>query len=129
MRARHALGPPLAGAEPAGRVAGVDRPGLEVAEGDRAGAEDGAFADADARADEGVGGDPGVVADGDGAGDELEVAARRPMRAAAELRALGDRWRRRRWSRGPCSSRWRAGRVTLCGPMVRLGGYQTRAVA
>lgn len=73
-----------------GWVALVDHPGLQVAAGDGAEAEDGSLADGDAGADGGIGGNPGAVADGYGGGGEGKVGVAPVVVAGAEVGPLGD---------------------------------------
>jgi hypothetical protein len=74
---------------PAG-VAGGDSPGWNITQDDRAGADNGTFADGHTRADKCARGDPGLLADGDGKRIEREVGTGVVVAGGAEIGVLRD---------------------------------------
>jgi hypothetical protein len=64
--------------------------GREIADDDRAGADDGEFADGYAWTHEDIGGKPGVFTDDNGRGDERHVPVVEIVRAGAEVAVLAE---------------------------------------
>ena len=71
-------------------VSADDRPWLNISEDRRPGPDDRAVADGDVGANEGVGADPNVVADGDGRFQKLHRGACVIVRAGAKMGLLGN---------------------------------------